>query len=84
MPVNEKFKALLVVSGFSNDEIMEILDDKKTSQYLENFAKLIIKENAAFIKKQANWWGTMDDEVKNYVIIDSANKLLKHYGITDE
>jgi hypothetical protein len=42
--MNEKFRALLVVSGFSNDEIMEILDDKKTSQYLENFAKLIIKE----------------------------------------
>ena len=82
--VNEKFIALLVVSGFPNDEIMEILDDKKTSQYLENFAKLIIKENATFIKKQADWWGSMDDEVKNYVIIDSANKLLKHYGLPDE
>lgn len=42
--MNEKFKDLLVVSGFPNDEIMEMLEDKKKSEYLENFAKLIVNE----------------------------------------
>ena len=58
--------------------------DFYTEEQMIAFAERIIKENAAFIKKLANRYGSKDDEVKNYVIIDSANKLLKHYGIPDE
>lgn len=39
---NEKINDLFVVCGFPNDEIMDILSDKKKSEYLENFANLII------------------------------------------
>ncbi len=55
--------------------------DLYTEEQMLSFAEKLIKENAKIVKKRADWWGTMTDEIKNEIIIDSANALLKHYGL---
>lgn len=76
--MNEKFKALLVVCGFSNDEIMDILDDKKTSQYLENFAKLIVNE---CIKAIDDGGGSMSSIAEHITREVCQSEIRSHFGI---
>ena len=42
--MNERIKDLLVVCGMPNEQIMEILEDRNQSFYMEQFTRLIIRE----------------------------------------
>lgn len=76
--MNEKFKDLLVVSGFPNDEIMDMLGNKKTSEYLENFAKLIINE---CIKAIDDGDGSMSSMGEHSMREICQSEIRSHFGI---
>jgi hypothetical protein len=42
--MNERIKNFLVVCGMPNEQIFEILEDRAQTQYMQNFAELIIED----------------------------------------
>lgn len=42
--MNERIKDLLVICGMPNEQILDILDDPRQSFYMDQFAKLIIRD----------------------------------------
>jgi len=90
--MNERIQKFLVVCGMPNEQIMEILEDRKQTRYMQNFAELIIKECMSLCDEtQANYLkrseATMDFDEKNIFAEGEAvsgiikYKMKKHFGV---
>jgi tRNA A22 N-methylase len=77
--LNEKIRDLLVICGMPNEQIMEILEDRKQSFYINNFAELIVKECIEVINDNVE---VALSATGNVVFEDELLK--KHFGIEIE
>jgi hypothetical protein len=83
--MNERIKNFLVVCGMPNEQIFAILEDRKQTRYIQNFAELIIKECLDEIESKRLSGGNRDSWTitRDLCYLEIIHEIKQHFGIKE-